>query len=61
MTLNRIGESAEITTGRKLAEGFPEGADSVVVMLDAVNPTSGLQTRISTSSGVPMSVRRTKS
>ncbi len=56
-SLNRIGESVEITTGRKLAEGFPDGADSVVVMLD----TSGLQTRISTSSGVPMSVRRTKS
>ncbi len=36
-TLNRIGESVEITTGRKLAEGFPDGADSVVVMLDAVN------------------------
>jgi precorrin-6A synthase len=33
--LNRIGQSIEITTGRKLAEGFPEGADSVVVMLDA--------------------------
>jgi len=34
-TLNRIGQSIEITTGRKLAEGFPDGADSVVVMLDA--------------------------
>jgi len=34
-TLNRIGQSVEITTGRKMAEGFPEGADSVVVMLDA--------------------------
>jgi precorrin-6A synthase len=33
-TLNRIGQSIEITTGRKMAEGFPEGADSVVVMLD---------------------------
>jgi precorrin-6A synthase len=33
--LNRIGQSIEITTGRKMAEGFPEGADSVVVMLDA--------------------------
>jgi precorrin-6A synthase len=32
--LNRIGESVLITTGRKLAEGFPENADSVVVMLD---------------------------
>jgi precorrin-6A synthase len=35
--LNRIGKSVEITTGRKLAEGFPEGADSVVVMLDGNN------------------------
>jgi precorrin-6A synthase len=34
-TLNRIGQSVEITTGRKIAEGFPDGADSVVVMLDA--------------------------
>src|SRR5216683_1758840 len=33
--LNRIGQSIEITTGRKMAEGFPESADSVVVMLDA--------------------------
>ncbi len=33
-TLNRIGQSIEITTGRRMAEGFPEGADSVVVMLD---------------------------
>jgi precorrin-6A synthase len=34
-TLNRIGQSIEITTGRKLAEGFPDNTDSVVVMLDA--------------------------
>jgi precorrin-6A synthase len=34
IALNRIGESVLITTGRKLAEGFPEGADSVVVLLD---------------------------
>jgi precorrin-6A synthase len=32
--LNRIGESVLVTTGRKLAEGFPSHADSVVVMLD---------------------------
>ena len=32
--LNRIGESVHVTTGRKLAEGFPSDADSVVVMLD---------------------------
>jgi precorrin-6A synthase len=32
--LNRIGESVMITTGRRLGEGFPNDADSVVVMLD---------------------------
>ena len=34
LPLNRIGKSIVITTGRKLAEGFPTNADSVVVMLD---------------------------
>ncbi len=34
MPLNRIGESILITTGRKLAVGYPDDADSVVVMLD---------------------------
>jgi precorrin-6A synthase len=34
IALNRIGQSIHITTGRKLAEGFPNDADSVVVMLD---------------------------
>jgi len=33
-TLNQIGKPVLITTGRRLAEGFPEGQDSVVVMLD---------------------------
>lgn len=32
--INRIGESVMITTGRKLAEGFPRDADTVIVMLD---------------------------
>jgi len=32
--LNRIGEAIEITTGRKLMEGFPNNVGSVVVMLD---------------------------
>lgn len=32
--LNRIAEAVTITTGRKLAEGFPAGVDSVVVLLD---------------------------
>jgi len=34
ITLNRIGQPVEITTGRRLAEGWPPHADSVVVMLD---------------------------
>jgi precorrin-6A synthase len=33
-TLNRIGKPVEITTGRNLARGWPDNADSVVVMLD---------------------------
>jgi precorrin-6A synthase len=33
-TLNRIGKPVEITTGRNLAQGWPDNADSVVVMLD---------------------------
>ena len=32
--LNRVAEAVTITTGRKLAEGFPPGVDSVVVLLD---------------------------
>jgi precorrin-6A synthase len=34
VVLNRIGESITITTGRKLAEGFPNNSESIVVMLD---------------------------
>ncbi|MFG1477859.1 precorrin-6A synthase (deacetylating) [Xanthobacter sp. V4C-4] len=34
IALNRIGEPVLVTTGRKLAAGFPADADSVVVMLD---------------------------
>ncbi|WP_311970804.1 precorrin-6A synthase (deacetylating) [Pseudomonas baltica] len=37
VALNHIGRSVEITTGRRLANGFPENVDSVVVMLDAEN------------------------
>src|SRR6202012_384350 len=36
-TLNRIGGATEITTGRRIAGGFPPNVDSVVVMLDADN------------------------
>jgi precorrin-6A synthase len=35
VALNRVGRPIQITTGRQLAEGFPEGVDDVVVMLDA--------------------------
>ena len=34
IALNRIGKSVHITTGRKLADGLPDGIDDVVVMLD---------------------------
>jgi precorrin-6A synthase len=34
IALNRIGEPVLITTGRKLAEGFPDNSGNVVVMLD---------------------------
>ncbi|MDT4994726.1 MAG: precorrin-6A synthase [Actinoplanes sp.] len=33
--LNRVGRPVQITTGRRLAEGWPAGVDDVVVMLDA--------------------------
>ncbi|MFE7814595.1 precorrin-6A synthase (deacetylating) [Streptomyces sp. NPDC057433] len=33
--LNRVGRPVQITTGRRLSEGFPQGVDDVVVMLDA--------------------------
>jgi precorrin-6A synthase len=33
--LNRVGGAVQITTGRRLAAGMPDGVDDVVVMLDA--------------------------
>ena len=33
--LTRVGRAVQVTTGRLLSEGFPEGVDDVVVMLDA--------------------------
>jgi precorrin-6A synthase len=36
-TLTGIGGAVAITTGRRLAEGFPENVESAVVMLDADN------------------------
>lgn len=35
IVLNRIGEPVHVTTGRRLAEGLPDGVDNAVVMLDA--------------------------
>jgi precorrin-6A synthase len=35
IALNRVGRPVQITTGRRLAAGFPVDADDVVVMLDA--------------------------
>jgi precorrin-6A synthase len=35
LPLNRIGEPIHVTTGRRLADGMPDGLDSAVVMLDA--------------------------
>lgn len=34
IALNRVGRPVEITTGRRLAAGWPDHADDVVVMLD---------------------------
>src|SRR5579862_6216540 len=34
-TLNQIGRSIHITTGRKISEGLPDNVDDVIVMLDA--------------------------
>ncbi|MCK1794551.1 precorrin-6A synthase (deacetylating) [Streptomyces sp. XM4193] len=33
--LNRVGRAFQVTTGRRLAAGFPSGVDDAVVMLDA--------------------------
>jgi precorrin-6A synthase len=34
IALNRIGGAVHVTTGRRLAEGWPSDADDVIVMLD---------------------------
>jgi precorrin-6A synthase len=36
ITLNTVAQPVEITTGRRLADGWPAGVDSVVVMLDGI-------------------------
>jgi precorrin-6A synthase len=41
--LNRVGRPIQITTGRRLAdEGWPEGVDDVVVMLDGRQAFTGV-------------------
>lgn len=35
LVLNRVGGAVQVTTGRRIAEGFPADADDVVVMLDS--------------------------
>jgi precorrin-6A synthase len=42
IALNQIGEGVLLTTGRKLADGFPAEAGSVVVLLDGVQAFAGL-------------------
>ncbi|KMQ80916.1 Precorrin-6A synthase [Candidatus Burkholderia pumila] len=37
VALNAIGKSVAITNGRGIAQGFPSGVDSVIVMLDVQN------------------------
>lgn len=37
VSLTRVGAPMQITTGRRLSEGFPDGVDDVVVMLDSRN------------------------
>lgn len=37
ITFNQIAGAVQITTGRRLADGWPEGVDDVLVMLDAHN------------------------
>lgn len=42
IALNRPGEAILFTTGRRLAAGWPEGIDNVVVMLDSGNTFASL-------------------
>ena len=42
IALNQIGESVLLTTGRRLAGGFPDDAGSVVVLLDGVQAFADL-------------------
>jgi precorrin-6A synthase len=42
LVLNRVGRPFLVTTGRRLAQGWPPGVDDVVVMLDAVDAHAGV-------------------
>jgi precorrin-6A synthase len=42
VSLTQVGKPVHITTGRRLAEGFPGNSDDVVVMLDAACSFSGV-------------------
>jgi precorrin-6A synthase len=42
VSLTQVGKPVHITTGRRLAEGFPEHCDDVVVMLDAACSFAGV-------------------
>jgi precorrin-6A synthase len=44
ISLTRTGRPLHITTGRLLAQGFPDNADDVVVMLDASCAFTGIDT-----------------
>jgi precorrin-6A synthase len=44
ISLTRTGRPLHITTGRLLAQGFPDNADDVVVMLDAGGAFEGIDT-----------------
>ncbi|TDL74928.1 precorrin-6A synthase (deacetylating) [Palleronia sediminis] len=61
--LNRLGGPVTITTGRRLrAEGWPEGADTVVVMLDeggafATLPPEGISIWWSAYAGMTQEIR----
>jgi precorrin-6A synthase len=42
IVLNRVGGAVLVTTGRRLAQGFPSDADDVVVMLDSQHAFASL-------------------
>ncbi len=42
IALSRVGGAVQVTTGRRLASGLPDGARDVVVMLDGEQAFAGL-------------------